>query len=126
MEATGNPGGAAAGNSHSSCLDVTCSCPDVSVMHDSDVLSATIKSPANFSCSLALPSSTNSTGSSQCSRITKLSKHRGNRSLGSSSELVQSATDHVASSSIPSPSSNLSAIVHLSSSLEYDKGIAFS
>ena len=44
MEATGNPGGAAAGNSHSSCLDVTCSCPDVSVMHESDVL----KSPETF------------------------------------------------------------------------------
>ena len=43
VELTGDQGGAAAGTSHSSCHDVTCSCPDVSVMHDSDVFSATIK-----------------------------------------------------------------------------------
>ena len=75
-------------------------------MHDSDVFPATIESPAIFSCSLALPSSTNSTGFPRCSRNTKRSKHRGNRSLGSSSKLVQSATEHVASSSIPSSSIN--------------------
>jgi hypothetical protein len=126
VEATDDPGGAAAGTSHSSCLDVTCSCPDVSVMHASDVCSATIKSPANFFCSLASPSSTKSTGSPQCSRNTKRSKHRGNHSLGGSSKLVQSATDHVASSSTPSRSSNPPANVPLSLSLEYDKGIAFS
>ena len=126
VEATGDPGGAAAGTSHSSCHDVTCTCPNVSVVNDSDDFSATIKSPANFFCALASPSSTKSTGSPQCSRNTKRSKHRGNHSLGGSSKLVQSATDHVASSSTPSMSSNPPASVPLSLSLEYDKGIAFS
>ena len=104
----------------------TCSCPDVSFMNDSDVFSATIKSPATFFCPLALPSSTNSTGLPGRSRNTKRSKHRGNRDSGSPSKLVQSANSPVASSSIPSPSSNTQANVPLSSSLEYDKGIAFS
>ena len=94
-------------------------------MNDSDVFTATIKSPSTFSCPLALPSSTNSTGFPGCSRNTR-SKHRGNRGFGSSNKLVQSANSPVASSSIPSPSSNSQANVPLSSSLKYDKGIAFS
>jgi hypothetical protein len=95
-------------------------------MNDSDVFPATIKSPANFFCALASPSSTKSTGSPQCSRNNKRSKHRGNHSPGGSSKLVQSTIDRVASSSTPSVSSNPPASVPLSLSLEYDKGIAFS
>ena len=130
MEAAGEVGNAAASCSHSSCPDVTCVCPnmlyhDVSALRDSDVFSATIRSPATISCLLALPSSTNSKGCPLSNRKVPRSKLRGTNSLGSSSKLRQSSIP-VVWSSIPAPDSNSPAIVPSSSSLEFDKGIAFS
>jgi hypothetical protein len=131
VAAAGEGGGAAAWTSHSACPDVTCSCPDLlyyhaPVMHVSDVFSATIKSPAIFSCPLASPSPTSSTGCPQSSRKAKHSKLRGNTSLGSSSKLKQSASDVVVSSSFHAPKSDSPSTVPLSSTLEFDKGIAYS
>ena len=129
-DAAGDGGNAAASSSHSSCPDVTCVCPDmmyhdVSALHDSDVFPATIRSTENLFCPLALPSSTNSKGCPLSKRRVSLLKLRDTNSLGSSSRLRQSSLPIVCSS-ITILDGNPPVIVPSSSSLEYDKGIAFS
>ena len=121
---------AAARSSNSSCLDVTCYCPDnlchdVSVMPACDV-AATIKSPEILSCPLALPGTIYRTGGPRNRRITKHSRTRGASSRGSTSKLEQANIVPVAQNTTPPTDSHSPAIVPLSNSLEYDKGIAFS
>ena len=122
---------AAAHSSCSSCVDVTYSCPDI-LCHDvsdipaCDVFDATIKSPENFPCPLALPGSTNSIGGSRRRRVDKHSKTRGASSLGSTSKLIQDNSVTVAPNTTTPQGSHSLAYVPLSSSLEFDKGIAFS
>ena len=115
----------------SSCVDVTCSCPDI-ICHDvsdmtaCDVFDATIKSPEILSCPLALPGSTNSVGGPRRRRIIKHSTTRGASSLGSSSNLIQDYSVPVIPNTTPPQDSHSLVSVPLSSTLEYDKGIAFS
>jgi hypothetical protein len=73
-----------------------------------------------------LPRPTSSTGCPQSSRKGKNLKLRGSISLGSSSKLEQCTTETVVSSSIHATNSSSPAFVPLSSTLEYDKGIAYS
>ena len=120
--------GAAARSSSSPCDDVMCSCPDlpcpdVPVVHVIDDLSATIRSSTNLFCPLAFPSSTN-TSCSQSRRKVKRLTLRG-ICVGSSSKLRQSSP-LVACRSIPVTDRTPPVIFSLSSTLEYDKGIAFS
>ena len=120
--------GAAARSSNSPCPNVMCSCPDlpchdVPDVHVIDDLSATIRSSTNLFCPLAFPSSTN-TSCSQSRRKVKRLTLRGIR-VGSSSKLRQSSP-LVACRSIPVTDSTPPVIFPLSSTLEYDKGIAFS
>ena len=120
---------AAARSSSSPCIDVMCSCPDlpcpdVPVVHVIDDLSAAIRSSTNLFCPLAFPSSTINTSCSQSRRKVKRLTLRGT-SLGSSSKLRQSSP-LVACRSIPVTDSTPPVVFPLSSTLEYDKGIAFS
>jgi len=122
--------GAAARSSNSPCPNVMCSCPDlpchdVPDVHVIDDLSATIRSSTNLFCPLAFPSSTINTSCSQSRRKVTSLTLRGIHSLGSSSKLRQSSP-LVACRSIPVTDSTPPAIFPLSSTLEYDKGIAFS
>ena len=117
-------------SSCSSCVDVTCSCPDilchdVSDMPAFDFSDATIKSPEILSCPLALPGSTNNIGDPRRRRIVKNSKIRGASSLGSTSKLIQDNSVPVIPNTTP-PQDHSLASVPLSSTLEYDKGIALS
>ena len=120
-----------ANSSCSSCVDVTCSCPDI-ICHDvsdmpaCDVFDATIKSPEILSCPLALPGSTNNIGGSRRRRIVKHSTTRGASSLGSTSKLIQDTSVTVAPNTTPPQGSHSLAYVPSSSSMEFDKGIAFS
>ena len=91
-----------------------------------DVFDATIKTPENFSCPLALPGSTNTIGGPRRRRIVKHSKTRGASSLGSTSKLIQDNSVPVAPNTTPPQDSHSLAYVPSSSSLEFDKGIAFS
>jgi len=118
-------------SSCSSCVDVTCSCPDilchdVSDMPAFDFSDATIKSPEILSCPLALPGSTNNIGDPRRRRIVKHSKTRGASSLGSTSKLIQDNSVPVAPNTNPPQDSHSLAYIPSSSSMEFDKGIAFS
>ena len=136
--------GAAARSSNSPCPNVMCSCPDlpchdvpndvmcsrpdlrcpdVPDVHVIDDLSATIRSSTNLFCPLAFPSSTH-TSCSQSRRKVKRLTLRGIR-VGSSSKLRLSSP-LVACRSIPVTDRTPPVIFSLSSTLEYDKGIAFS
>jgi hypothetical protein len=121
--------GAAARSSNSPCPNVMCSCPDLPCLdvpdvHVIDDLSATIRSSTNLFCPLAFPSSTINTSCSQSRRKVKRLTLRGIR-VGSSSKLRQSSP-LVACRSIPVTDSKPPVFFPLSSTLEYDKGIAFS
>ena len=125
-----NAAAAAALSICSSCIDVTCSCPDmschdVSDMTACDVFDATIKSPEILSCPLALPGSTKSIGGPRRRRIVKHSTTRGASCLGSTSKLIQDNSGPVIPNTIPPQDSHSLAYFPLSSTLEYDKGIAF-
>ena len=91
-----------------------------------DVFDSTIKSPKILSCPLALPGSTNSIGGPRHCRIVKSSKTRGASSLGSTSKLTQDNSVPVAKNTTPTLDSHSTAIAPSLSSLEYDKGIAYS
>ena len=91
-----------------------------------DVYSATIKLPEILSCPLALPSTTYRTGGPRHRRIAKHSRTRGASSRGSTSKLEQADSVPVAKNATPPPDSHSPAIVPLSKSLEYDRGIAYS
>ena len=95
-------------------------------MPASDVVAATIKSPEILSFPLSLPGSIISIGCPPRRRVAKHSKTRGTSSLGSTIKLMQANRVPAAMNTTPSLDSHSPAIVSLSSSPEFDKGIAYS
>ena len=94
-------------------------------MPATDVFAVTIKSPEILSCPLASPSPTYRTGGPRRRRIAKHSRTREASSHGSTSKLEHADSVPVAKNTTTPQDSHSPAIVPLSSSLEYDKGIAY-